>query len=186
MKSILVFLADGFEEIEALTPVDMCRRAGMDVKTVSIKDSLDILSSHSIPVKADILLDDADADIDAADMLVLPGGGLGTENLKKCDKLLEILKEADKKEMYLSAICAAPSILGELGLLNGRRACCFPGKEDSLKGAEYVPGAKVVKDGRFITARGMGASVDFGAAIITQLLGSEKTEEILRQIQYHI
>ncbi len=181
-KKITVFLADGFEEIEGLTVVDMCRRAGIDVTTVSIKDTLNIMSSHKIPLKADKLFEDVN--YEEIDMLVLPGGGLGTENLEKCDKLKELLKKADGEGKFLSAICAAPRVLGQLGFLKGRKACCYPGNEDKLLGADVVRDKGAVKDGPYVTGRGMGTSVEFAAAIIEQLLGKEKSEEILRQIQY--
>ncbi|MCR5626534.1 MAG: DJ-1/PfpI family protein [Lachnospiraceae bacterium] len=181
MSKIAVFLADGFEEIEALTPIDMCRRAGIEVTTVSIKDDLNVMGSHKIPVRADALFEDVN--YDEMDMLLLPGGGLGTENLEKCDKLTTLLKKADADGKYLSAICAAPRVLGKLGFLNGKKATCYPGNEEHLKGASYVPD-KAVSDGRFITARGMGASVEFASLVITQLLGKEKADEIEKQIQF--
>ncbi len=181
MKKIAVFLADGFEEIEGLTTVDMCRRAGIDVTTVSIKDNTDIMGSHNIPLKADKIFEDVD--FSQMDMLVLPGGGLGTQNLESCEKLNELLKKADSEGKFISAICAAPRVIGKLGLLNGKKATCYPGNEQFLIGAEYV-NEKAVKDGRFVTSRGMGGSIEFAAAIIEQLLGSEKAKEILDQIQY--
>ncbi len=183
MSGIALFLADGFEEIEGLTTVDMCRRAGIPVTTVSIMDTADIMGSHQIPVKADKLFDEI-ADYGEFDMLVLPGGGLGTENLEKCEKLLELIRKADGEGKELAAICAAPRILGRLGLLNGKKATCYPGNEGHLTGAEYHPECKAVTDGRMITARGMGAAVEFAAEIITKLKGREKAEEILKQIQF--
>ncbi len=183
-KKIAVFLADGFEEIEGLTVVDMCRRAGIEVTTVSITDTREIMGSHGIPVRADALM--KDTDFDGMDMLVLPGGGKGTENLEQCAPLTELLKKADAEGKLFSAICAAPRVLGRLGLLEGKRAVCYPGNEKWLKGAEYAADEKTVIDGRYVTGRGMGTAVEFSAAIITQLLGAEKAEEILRQIQFLI
>ncbi len=181
-KNVAVFLADGFEEVEALTPIDMLRRAGADVTTVSIKDSLDINASHNIVIKADKLFEEVD--FGRMDMFILPGGGLGTENLEKCEKLLELLKKADAEEKFISAICAAPRVLGKLGLLKGRRATSYPGNEKYLEGAEYCPDDKAVTDGRFVTARGMGAAIEFGSAVIAQLFGVEKALEIEKQIQF--
>ncbi len=181
---IAVFLADGFEEIEGLTTVDMCRRAGIEVTTVSIKDTKEIMGSHSIPLRADALFEEVD--FAGMDMLVLPGGGFGTKNLEECEKLASLLKEADKKGQNISAICAAPRVLGQLGLLKGVKACCYPGNEEKLLQAEVLQDKKVVADGRFITGRGMGASIEFAAAIIEKLLGAEKAEEILKQIQFII
>jgi len=182
MKKIAVFLADGFEEVEGLTPIDMCRRAGIEVTTVSIGDSLNIHGSHDIIIKADRLFNEVN--YDEMDMLLLPGGGKGTENLENCEKLLDLLKRADSDGKILAAICAAPRVLGKLGLLKGQRAICFPGNEEYLEGAEIAKGEKAVISGRFVTARGMGAAVEFGAAVIESLLGREKAEEILGIIQF--
>ncbi|MCR4590403.1 MAG: DJ-1/PfpI family protein [Lachnospiraceae bacterium] len=182
MKKAVVFLADGFEEIEGLTPVDMLRRAGVEVTTVSISGTTDVLGGHDIAVKADKLFEDVN--YDEMDMLILPGGGKGTENLESCEKLLNLLKKADSDGKLIAAICAAPRVLGKLGLLKGKRAACFPGNEKFLEGAETAEGEKAVISGRFITARGMGAAVEFGAAVIEALLGREKAEEILKVIQY--
>ncbi len=182
VKKAAVFLADGFEEVEALAPIDMLRRAGAEVTTVSIKDSLDINASHNIVIRADKLFDEVD--FGGMDMFILPGGGLGTENLENCDKLLELLKKADAEEKFISAICAAPRVLGRLGLLKGRRATCYPGNDKYLEGADYCPQEKAVTDGRFVTARGMGAAVEFGSAVIAQLYGAEKASEIEKQIQF--
>ena len=182
MKKAAVFLADGFEEIEGLTPVDMMRRAGVEVTTVSISGSCDIHGSHDIIIKADKLFEEVD--YGEMDLLLLPGGGKGTENLESCEKLLEVLKKADSEKKLLAAICAAPRVLGKLGLLKGERAICFPGNEKFLEGAEIAAGEKVVISGRFITARGMGVSVEFGGAVLEALLGREKAEEILSKVQY--
>ena len=184
MKKIAVILADGFEEIEGLTVVDMCRRAEIDVKMASISDSLEVTSSGGIVVKADCKF--GDVNFDEMDMIVLPGGGLGTENLEKFEPLKGVLQDFHSKGKFISAICAAPRILGDLGYLEGKKAICFPGLEGRLKGATVMSDAKAVTDGTIVTARGMGASVEFGAAIITQLLGAEKAEEVQRTIQFLI
>lgn len=182
MKKIAVFLADGLEEIEALTPVDMCRRAGIDVTTVSVSDSKEIHGSHDIIIKADRLFEEVD--YESMDMLLLPGGGKGTENLENCEKLKDLLIKAHGEKKLIAAICAAPRVLGKLGLLKGERATCFPGNEKFLEGAETVQGEKAVISGNFVTARGMGAAMEFGAAVIEVLLGQEKAREILNIIQY--
>ncbi|MBO6133610.1 MAG: DJ-1/PfpI family protein [Lachnospiraceae bacterium] len=184
MKKVACLLADGFEEIEGLTVVDMCRRAGIDIKTASISDSLEVTSSNGITVKADCKFDDIK--FDEMDMIVLPGGGLGTENLEKFAPLKDVLLSFNEKGKFISAICAAPRILGDLGLLKGKKAICFPGLEGRLTGATIMSNEKCVTDGHIVTARGMGASVEFAAAIITQLLGAEKAEEIERQVQFLI
>ncbi len=183
MSGIAMFLADGFEEIEGLTTVDMCRRAGINVTTVSIMDSIDIMGSHNIPVRADMLFDDVK--YEQYDMFVLPGGGTGTENLEKCEKMKNVLKKADAAGKYIAAICAAPRILGDLGMLNGKRVCCYPGNEDHMKLATIVSRKeKAVTDGKYITARGMGASAEFAYEIITALKGRETADDIMRKIQF--
>ena len=181
MKGVYVFLADGFEEIEALTPVDICRRAGVEVTTVSIKSDKTVISSHNIPVTADRLFEEVD--YDGMDMLLIPGGGEGTKNLESCDKLNKLLKEADAKGKLLSAICAGPRVLGKLGLLNGHKATCYPGNEEFLTGATCLP-EQVVCDGRFITAIGMGASLDFGLAVARALTDEETVKDVAGKIQY--
>ena len=141
---VYIFLADGFEEIEALAPVDILRRAEVDVKMVSINDKLEVTGSHGIAVHADVLLKEVS---EKADMLILPGGMPGTLNLQKCQPLCDMLKKADG---YVAAICAAPSVLGGLGLLKGKKATCYPGFEDKLEGAECVCDPVVVS-GKTIT-----------------------------------
>ncbi|MCR4745593.1 MAG: DJ-1/PfpI family protein [Lachnospiraceae bacterium] len=182
MKKAAVFLADGFEEVEALTPIDMLRRAGVEVTTVSIKESLNINGSHNIVVEADKLFEDVN--YEEIDMFILPGGGPGTVNLENCLKLEEVLKKADADGKFISAICAAPRVLGKLGFLKGHKATCYPGNEKYLEGAEYEADARAVTDGRFVTARGMGTAIEFGSAVISQLMGEEKAREIESQIQF--
>ncbi len=181
MKKAAVFLAEGFEEIEALTPVDVCRRAGVEVTTVSITTDHTVVSSHGIPVSADKLFEEVD--YDEMDLLLIPGGGEGTKNLEKCDKLNALLVEADKKEKLLAAICAGPRVLGKLGLLKGHKATCYPGNEEFLEGADCVK-EKVVLDGRFITAVGMGASLDFGLSVAKALVGAAVADEVKAKLQY--
>ncbi len=180
MKKTAVFLAEGFEETEAITPIDMLRRAGVEVTLVSITGSKTVTGSHGIPVTADVLFNEPD--YDSFDMLLLPGGGPGTKNLESFEELLTLLKKADGNGKILSAICAAPRILGKLGFLKGQRAVCYPGNEEFLEGAEVPSDEKAVISGRYVTAKGMGAAVEFGAALIEVLLGKEKAEEILDKI----
>ncbi|MBR5422246.1 MAG: DJ-1/PfpI family protein [Lachnospiraceae bacterium] len=183
MSRAAVFLADGFEEVEALAPVDMMRRAGITVTTFAVGGSIDVYGSHGIKVEADTSLAAAGG-FGEFDLLMLPGGGDGTKNLEQCARLLEELKTADEAGKMIAAICAAPRILGRLGMLEGRRAVCYPGNEEHLKGAELHPECRVVADGRYITARGMGASIEFGAAIIEALEGKDKADDILKRIQF--
>ncbi len=182
MSRVAFFLADGFEEIEGLTPVDMCRRAGIEVVTFSVMDELLINGSHGIKVYADEMF--GRGKYDSFDMLVLPGGGLGTQNLEKHEELLDELKKAYEAGKFIAAICAAPRIIGRLGFLSGKKATCYPGNEEYLLGADYRSDCKAVTDGKVITARGMGAAVEFGAQIITALEGEERSKEILDQIRF--
>lgn len=181
MKKIAIFFAEGYEEIEALTVVDLCRRAGIQADMVSVTDSLQVTGSHKIPVIMDKFL--ADVDFEALDMIVLPGGMPGTCNLEKVPALMEQVKAFAASGKYIAAICAAPSVFGHLGLVQGKRACCYPGFEEELTGAIVTYNSCEV-DGNVITGRGMGCAIDFSLAIITALLGSEKATEIGTGIIY--
>lgn len=181
MKKTYIFLADGFEEIEGLTVVDILRRAGSEAVTVSVTGNIEVRSSHAVGVKADRLFEETD--FTDADMLVLPGGMPGTLNLKAHEGLIRLLKEADRQEKYIAAICAAPSILGELGMLNGRKACSYPSFEEYLNCGEVLA-VPFVKDGHIITGRGMGAAIPFALELTALLEGREKAEEVRRAIVY--
>lgn len=181
MKKVYVFLADGFEEIEGLTVVDILRRAGAETEMVSVMGRKEILGSHGIRVQADCLLEEAAPDL--ADMLVLPGGLRGTENLEHCGSLLEAVKKAYAEGRKVAAICAAPRILAGLGLLDGKRATVYPSMEDRMAGAELVR-EPAVTDGNVTTGRGMGAAVPFALELTAVLLGREKAEQIGREIVY--
>ena len=179
---ICLFLAEGFEEIEALTVVDLCRRAGLDITTVSITEETLVMGSHKIPVVADTVM--SNVDWDSADVLVLPGGKLGTQNLASCDVLTSKLDAHVAAGKLACAICAAPAlVLGERGLVDGKRACCYPGLENHLKGAE-VTANNVTVDGNIVTSRGLGTSIDFALAIIEKLDSKEKADEIARSVVY--
>ena len=179
---VYIFLAEGFEIVEAMAPVDMCRRAGIDIKMISISDELCVKSSHGIPVIADILL--SEADLANAEMLILPGGMPGTVNLENCKELLDAVISHNADGKKLAAICAAPRILGNLHLLEGKRACVYPGMEDNLLGAT-VEYNEVSVDGNIITARGMGCAAAFGGKIVAALSGDETANKILNAIVYH-
>lgn len=183
MKKIAVFLADGFEEIEGLTVVDLCRRAGIETDMVSIEDGLMVTGSHKIVVLADMLFEEVD--INGLDMLVLPGGGPGSKRLEAHSGLMEKLDAFYQEGRYIAAICAAPSILGHRGMLKGRKACSYPSMEEHLEGA-LVSRVEVEIDGHIITSRGMGSSIAFGLAIIRVLCGKEKAEELAATIVYQI
>lgn len=181
MKKVYVFLADGFEEIEGLTPVDLLRRAGAEVQTVSISDSTSVCGSHKIKVEADSVF--AGTDFSDADMLVLPGGMPGTKRLGAHEGLAELLKKTNEAKGGIAAICAAPSVLGDLGLLRGKKAVCYPGFEEHLAGAE-VCCCSVVTDGNITTSRGMGTAVDFGLELVTRLLGADAADALAKKIVY--
>ncbi|MBA4701185.1 MAG: DJ-1/PfpI family protein [Ruminococcus sp.] len=181
MKQVSVFLADGFEEIEGLTVVDLLRRAGVDTKMVSITGRLDIHGAHEIIVKADVLFEEQD--FSGMDMLVLPGGMPGTTHLQEHRGLKKLLEEQYAQEKYIAAICAAPSILGSLGFLEGRTACSYPAMEEKLTGARVVQ-SPVAVDGQIITSRGVGTAIPFSLELISKLCGLEKSEEIGKSIVF--
>jgi protein deglycase len=174
----LTILADGFEEIEAITPIDLLRRAGINVTVLGL-NSRDVRGSHDIVVSAALLLDDFTGPYNA---LILPGGP-GHKNLFNSQKVIDLVQSAFKKNLLCAAICAAPSILGKAGILENKKATCFPGYEDKLCGAIYVE-KKTVVDGNIITSRGAGTAVDFSLEIIAYLAGPQKAEAVAKQIVY--
>lgn len=163
---IAVFFADGFEEGEGIVPVDMLRRAGLEVKTISITNTNRVVGSHNIPVETDLTWDNFNAE--DYDTLILPGGLRGTQNLTNFTALGETIRNHFTAGKLCCAICAAPSILGKLGLLNGKKYTCYPGFEDASFGGEYQDNY-ITHDGNIITARAMGASVEFAREIIKTL-----------------
>ena len=176
---VYVFLADGFEIIEALAPVDMLRRAKIDVKTVGVSSEI-VTSSCGVGVKCDMTIDEFDFyDVEA---VVLPGGMPGTLNLENSSAVQKVIDNANNTNAFICAICAAPSILGHKGLLSGKKAVCFPGFENSLEGCEPCS-EYVVTDGKFIPANGAGVCIDFGLEIVKQLRGGELSDEIRKSIQ---
>ena len=182
MKRVCVFLADGFEEIEGLTVVDLLRRAGIGVTTVSITGTYTIHGAHGIDVQADTLFEDMNYGNE--NMLVLPGGMPGTIHLGEHQGLKLLLEQFYGEEKYIAAICAAPSVFGKYGFLSGKKATAYPGFEKELEGAEYVEDAVVVSD-FVITSRGMGTAIPFSLTLIEQLLGADKAQEIGKGIIYY-
>ncbi|MCI5959677.1 MAG: DJ-1/PfpI family protein [Lachnospiraceae bacterium] len=181
MAKLGIFLATGFEECEALNVVDVCRRAGLSIDTISITDDKTVVSSHQVPVVADLTL--REVDFDALDMIILPGGMPGTKNLEACEPLMQQLDRFYEEKKCISAICAAPSIFGHRGYLKGREAISYPGFESHLEGAKIVKEPVVVSD--FITtSRGLGTALDFGFAIVARYCGEEKAKEIAEAIVY--
>ncbi|MDO4344523.1 MAG: DJ-1/PfpI family protein [Eubacteriales bacterium] len=181
MSKVYIFLADGFEEIEGLTVVDLLRRAGADVVMVSVNGKREVCGSHKIRVGADALFEDVD--YRDADLLVLPGGMPGTKHLGAHKGLTSLLQQADAAGTGICAICAAPSVLGDLGLLKGRKAACYPGFEERLTGA-FVTMDSVATDGHITTSRGMGTAIDFGLELVRRLFGQEKADELAKSIIY--
>ena len=166
---VYVLLADGFEEIEALAPVDLMRRAGLKVVTVSVNDNADVMGAHGISVKADALIGDI-SDCKGVELLMLPGGMPGTKNLDASPCVHRLIDSAVQYGARIAAICAAPMILGKRGMLAGKQAVCYPGFEEYLAGAE-ISDKRVVSDGNITTGKGAGAAVEFGLELITLLCG---------------
>lgn len=176
---VYVFLAEGFEEIEALTPVDVLRRAGQPVQTVGIGEKT-VTGAHGIAVTCDI--GESEVSIQDLDMVVLPGGMPGTLNLGLSQKVLETVKTAVDQGKWVAAICAAPSILGREGHLHGRKATCFPGFETELEGA-YIQKDAVCVDGRFVTAKGMGVALEFALKLVELLTSREEAQCLKASLQ---
>ena len=175
MKIIFVFLAEGFEEIEALTPVDVLRRAGLSVQTVSVMDEQVVAGAHGVPVLADKMF--AEINPEDAEMILLPGGLPGATNLDAHVGLSQLILDFAEADKPLAAICAAPLVLGNRGLLQGKKATCYPGFETYLQGAEYTA-ALVEKDGNIITGKGPGAAMEFAFAIVEKYCGMDKVNEL--------
>lgn len=173
---IYVLLADGFEEIEALAPVDLLRRAGLTVVTVSTEEGSVVTGAHGIAVATDAHISDIES-CDDAELLILPGGMPGTTNLNENEDVHRLIDSATAGDKRIAAICAAPMILGEKGLLEGKNATCYPGFEEHLKGAAEI-GGRVVTDGLITTAKGAGAAVEFAIELISLLCGRETAERI--------
>ena len=180
---ICVLLANGYEEVEAISTIDVLKRANLDVVTVAVEQHSDFLitGSHGITVKADVIIDDLDY-VDKIDAVVLPGGMPGTLNLEASDKAREVIQYCADKNKVIAAICAAPSILGHMGILAGRRATCFPGFERELKRAVFT-GGSVTCDGNIITADGAGSAIKFGEAIAAKFVGGEAARDISNAMQ---
>lgn len=178
---IYVFLANGFEEIEALTPIDMLRRCELEVTTVGIGGQI-IKGSHGISVIADITDNDISLD-DDLQMIILPGGMPGTLNLEASEKVQKSIDYCMENDRYIAAICAAPSILGHKNILINKRATCYIGFESQLNGA-VISNEKVCTDGKIITSRGAGTALEFSFEIIKHLISEEKSNILKDAIMY--
>ena len=181
MYKVAVILAGGFEEVEAIAPVDLLRRAKIDCVTVSLTGERLVSSSRAIPIMADRSWDELD--FDEYDGVVLPGGLAGTEKLLADERVIALLRRYAAEGKLTAAICAAPTVLAKAGLLEGRRAICYPGLEEKLSGA-IVTCESVVRDGTVITSRGMGTSVPFGLALVEYFLGKEAADALAAKIVY--
>ena len=181
MSKVLVYIADGMEEVECLAVVDMLRRGGVEVQMAAVNGKAEVTGAHQIRVGADCAIGDSDPD--SADLLFLPGGMPGTTHLRESEAVCGALKKAAADGRRLAAICAAPSVLGELGLLEGKKATCYPGFEDRLRGAVYCHDG-VVTDGNITTARGVGFAVDLGLELLRLLKGEKLAGEIKAAIQH--
>jgi 4-methyl-5(b-hydroxyethyl)-thiazole monophosphate biosynthesis len=181
MAKVYAFLADGLEEVECLATVDILRRSGVETTLVSVTGKKEVKGSHNITIVADELFENVSTS--EADVLFLPGGMPGTVNLKNHEGLRAAIKKANKDGRRIAAICAAPSILGEMELLKGKTATCYPGFEDSLKGASHTRQG-VVTDGNITTSRGLGYALDLGLELVRLLEGHQRSEEVKESIQY--
>ncbi len=177
---VYLFLADGFEECEALAPLDILRRGGIDIKTVGIGGEF-IRGTHDITVKADISENDVSLNGNL-EAVILPGGMPGTNNLEKNTTVRNAVEYANQNGKLICAICAAPKILGSMGLLEGKNATCFPGFEKDLMGAE-ISKDFIIKDGNIITAKGAGVALEFGFEILAALKSTETSQDLAKQMQ---
>lgn len=177
---VYLFLAKGFEEIEALTPVDILRRGGVEVTTVGIGGT-EITGSHNITVKADIS-DKEFSVLNSVEGVILPGGMPGTRNLEKSSTVIKAVRYCNERNLTIGAICAAPSIFGHMGILKGKKATAFPGFERDLFEAQ-IDSEYVSVDGNIITARGMGVSVDFALALLAAFKDSDTADKVRASIQ---
>ena len=176
---VYILLGTGFEEIEALTPVDLLRRAGVEVKTVGLNGKI-IYGSHAIGVEADMTI--GELDVSDAEMIVLPGGLGGVASIRGCQKALEAVRAVYEMDKYVASICAGPTVLAELGLLTGVKATCYPGQIPNMRDAAVVENAACITDGRIITGTSAGTAVPFALALIEALKGSDEARRIADQI----
>ena len=181
MKKVYAFLATGFEEVEALAPVDVLRRGGVDIQTVSIMGQREVEGAHGVTVLADLLLDECP--MDDADLLMLPGGMPGAQHLDGCLPLQQALVQHHRKGKLIAAICAAPMVLGHLGLLQGRKATCYPGFQSHLEGAEYTA-ELVTVDGNIITGEGPAAAFPYAYTLLATLTDEATADKVAEGMMY--
>lgn len=179
---VCILLGKGFEESEAIVPADLLRRAGAEVVLTALEGT-EVTGSHGVTVKADKTLTDIDPN--AVDLLFLPGGLGGVEAIRSCPAALDLIRAVYDKGKYVTAICAAPTILGGLGLLKGRRAVCYPGMEDGLTGAVVCKGQSTVADGNVVTGEAAGSAFPFGLKLVELLKGPQAAEQVKHAVYYH-
>ena len=176
---VYVLLGTGFEEVEAIAPVDLMRRAGIEVQTVGITGKT-VTGSHKIPVEADILPENLD--LESMDMIVLPGGLGGVASARASQAALDALRWGWEHDRFVAAICAGPTVLADLGIPDGKKATCFPGCEGQMGKADMVPGAATIRDGKLITGTSAGCAIPFALELIKALKGSEAADKVAKQI----
>ena len=176
---VYVLLGTGFEEVEAIAPVDLMRRAGIEVQTVGITGKT-VAGSHKIPVEADILPENMD--LESMDMIVLPGGLGGVASARASQAALDALRWGWEHDRFVAAICAGPTVLADLGIPNGKKATCFPGCEGQMGKADMVPGVAALRDGKLITGTSAGCAIPFALELIKALKGSEAADKVAKQI----
>ena len=179
---VYILLAPGFEESEGIVPADLLRRADIPVALVSLSGT-EVTGSHNITICTDMEL--SQVDLNQAEMLVLPGGGAGVENLKNNARVSALIQEAAQKNIWLAALCAAPVLLSRWGLLDGRKAVSYPTHQSQLGGALVLPEARTVVDGKFVTGHACGSSFDFGLKLVEVLRGAKAAETVNEHIYYH-
>lgn len=182
MSKIYEFLANGFEEIEGLAPVDILRRGGVDIQTVSITGTEFVETAHGVTIKADLRFEDI-GDFSDVDMMMLPGGMPGATNLRDHEGVRRVLTEQHQAGKRIGAICAAPLVLGSLGILKGRRATCYPGFEKFMTGATYTADLVTI-DGTIITGEGPAATLPYAYKILEMFIGGERTQVIKDGMRY--
>ena len=176
---VYMLLGTGFEETEAITPLDLLRRAGISVLTVGVNGKT-VYGGHNIGIEADITIDEMD--LTALDMIILPGGLGGVASVRASKAAMDALSFAHANEKYVAAICAGPTVLADLGITDGKNATCYPGCEDGMGSANMIANAPCVTDGKLITGTSAGCAIPFGLALITALKGSEIAETVKKQI----
>ena len=175
---VYMLLAEGFEETEAIAPIDLMRRAGIEVRTVGVTGKI-VPGSHGIGIETDILMEDVE--LAAAQMVVIPGGHRGVASLRASQPAMDCLKKAWDLGLFVAAICAGPTVLADLQIPDGLQATCYPGCEDRMGSALMVPGAAAVRDGRLITGTSAGCAIPFGLKLVEALKGPEAAETVKQQ-----